>query len=226
MPRPAKAFFEKQFPFKVILMLSIALTDLPAHLQKASFAKSLAKGEILLQQGETATFIYLVMQGQMRLVSFVNQQMVTHYFVSAGELLGESALYIPNYACTAIAEITSEVLAIPVAELTAALKTNPALSERYLAHLTQRFYTVKSLLELRSIHSARDRLLRYLMPRLTAGQDTVTLDKPLRAIASELALTPEALSRLLTRLETEGLISRQRRKITFSQEWLEEFAEY
>lgn len=180
----------------------------------------------MLQQGDSAQFIYLVTSGQLRLVSFVNQQMVTHYFVNAGELLGESALYIPNYACTAIAEPPSEVFAIPVAAFSVALKENPTLSERYLAHLTQRFYAVKSLLELRSIHSSRDRLLRYLMPQLTAGQDTVTLDKPLRAIASELGLTPEALSRLLSRLETEGLISRKRRSITFSQEWLEEFADY
>ncbi|MGJ3250784.1 MAG: Crp/Fnr family transcriptional regulator [Elainellaceae cyanobacterium] len=207
-------------------MLPLMFTDLPAEIRHNSSPKFLGKGEILLQQGDSARFIYLVTSGQMRLVSFVNQQMVTHYFVDAGELLGESALYIPNYACTAIAETPSEVRAIPVNEFAAALKTSPDLSERYLAHLTQRFYTVKSLLELRSLHSSRDRLLRYLMPRLAAGQNTVTLDKPLRAIASELALTPEALSRLLSRLEAEGLISRKRRSITLSQEWLEEFADY
>lgn len=133
---------------------------------------------------------------------------------------------IPHYACSAIAKIPSEVIAISVNDFSAALSAHPEFSERYLAHLTRRFYAVKSLLELRSIHSSRDRLLRYLMPRLAAGEDTVTLDKPLRAIASELALTPEALSRLLSRLETEGLISRKRRSITFSQEWLEEFADY
>jgi len=207
-------------------MLPIAFTDLPVEMRQNLSPRFLSKGEILLQQGDSAQFIYLVTSGQLRLVSFVNQQMVTHYFVNAGELLGESALYIPNYACTAIAEPPSEVFAIPVAAFSVALKENPTLSERYLAHLTQRFYAVKSLLELRSIHSSRDRLLRYLMPQLTAGQDTVTLDKPLRAIASELGLTPEALSRLLSRLETEGLISRKRRSITFSQEWLEEFADY
>lgn len=207
-------------------MLSIAFTDLPTNLQQISSPKFLTKGEILLQQGDVARSIYLVISGQMRLVSFVNQQMVTHYFVNAGEMLGESALYVPNYACTAIAETHSEIILIPVEDFADALKTNPDLAERYLAHLTQRFYAVKSLLELRSIHSSRDRLMRYLIPRLAPGQYTITLDKPLQAVASELALTPEALSRLLSRLEAEGAIARQRRVITFSPEWLEDVAEY
>lgn len=207
-------------------MLSMTLNDLPTAIQQNLSRKLLAKGEILLQQGDAAKFIYLVTSGQMRLVSFVKHQMITHYFVNAGELLAESALYIPTYGCTAIAESPSEVMAISVDDFAAALKTNTELSERYLSHLTRRFYDVKTLLELRSIHSSRDRLLRYLMPRLGPGQYTVTLDKPLKAIASELALTPEALSRLLSRLETEGAISRQRRKITFSPEWLEDVAEY
>ncbi len=207
-------------------MSPLQLDDLPAKLHQNSFTKFLSKGEILLQQGDKARFIYLVQSGQMRLVSFVHQQMVTHYFVEAGQLLGESALYIPNYACTAIAETASEVIAIPADDFAAALKTDPELSECYLAHLTRRFYAVKSLLELRSIYSSRDRLLRYLTPRLTPGQFTVTLDKPLQAVASELGLTPEALSRVLARLETEGVITRQRRAITFSPEWLEDIAEY
>ncbi|MEL6553852.1 MAG: Crp/Fnr family transcriptional regulator [Cyanobacteria bacterium J06621_11] len=207
-------------------MSSIKFTDLPAEIRQARSPKTLAKGEILLQQGRAAKFIYFVIHGQMRLVSFVEQQMVTHYFVDANELLGESALYIPTYGCTAIAEKPSQVVAVPVDEFAAALKKQPHLSERYLAHLTHRFANVKSLLELRSINSSRVRLLRYLMPRLAPGQYTLTLDKPLRAVASELSLSPEALSRTLSRLESEGAITRRRRMITFSSEWLEDVAEY
>ncbi len=206
-------------------MSSFVLTDLPAEIQQSTARKLLKKGEILLQQGDASQHLYLVMRGQMRLVSFASHQMVTHYFVDAGELLGESALYMPTYRCTAIAETASEIAAIPVDDFAAALKTNPELSERYLALLTKRFSAVKSLLELRSIHSSRDRLLQYLVPRLAPSEYTVTLDKPLRAVASELALTPESLSRLLARLEREGAITRQRRMITFSPEWLEEVAE-
>ena len=207
-------------------MNPLTLDHLPNSLQARLTRCPLSAGEILLQQGEAAHYLYWVASGRIRLVSFVNQQMVTHYFVEAGELFGESALYVPNYGCTAIAETTSEVIAIPVGDFAAALKQDQALSETYLAQLTQRFYAVKSLLELRSINSARDRLLHYLINLRLPRQDTVVLNKPLRAIASELALTPEALSRLLSRLQAEGVITRKKRSITFSQEWLEDIADY
>lgn len=205
--------------------LPIILSDFPLDLQQQMFRQDLVSGEILLQQGEDAKSLYWLVSGQMRLVSFINDRMVTHYFVEAGELLAESALSIPAYGCTAIAEIPSELMVIPVDAFAKALKDSPMLSERYLTHLTHRFYSVKALLELRSIHSARDRILHYLVNQLMPDQHTLTLDKPLRAIASELAITPEALSRILSRLQFEGIMTRKRRHITFSQTWLEDMAD-
>ena len=58
-------------------MSPIVSTDLPPDLQRNLISRTLFRGEILFQQGEKATFLYLVVTGQMRLVSFVNQQMVT-----------------------------------------------------------------------------------------------------------------------------------------------------
>ncbi|MEB3358026.1 MAG: Crp/Fnr family transcriptional regulator [Synechococcales bacterium] len=205
-------------------MQLLSPNDLPSDLRQRVSHQVLNAGQILVQQGEAAHHLYWVASGQLRLVSFVNQQMITHYFVEAGELFGESTLHFPTYGCTAIAEVPSEVIAIPKQAFINALRQSPALSERYLESLTRRFHAVKSLLELRSIRSARDRLLQYLLQRLPSGETTVILEKPLRAIASELALTPEALSRLLSRLQAEGIISRKKRSISFSQDWLEDVA--
>lgn len=207
-------------------MTSLALSNLPDGLQAKLTRRILTAREFLLQQGDLAKHLYWVKSGRMRLVSFVNHQMVTHYFVEAGELFGESALYVPTYGCSAIAETRSEVIAIPVEDFAIALKEHSSLAETYLATLTHRFYAVKALLELRSISSARDRLLHYLISRRKPDQDTVVLDKSLRDIASELALTPEALSRLLSRLQSEGVINRKKRSITFSEEWLEDVSNY
>lgn len=206
-------------------MPTLMLADLPTSLQQRAHLRQLASSQILIQQGEPAENLFWVMTGHLRLVSFVNQQMVTHYFVNPGDLFAETALYFDTYGCTVIAEVPSEVLVIPKEAFATALQQSPEFSERYLASLTQRFQSTKMLLELRGITSARDRLLHYLQQQLSPGELTVILKKPLKAVASELALTPEGLSRLLARLQAEGVITRKRRSITFSQEWLEDIAE-
>lgn len=198
--------------------------DLPPELQRSTTRHHLSPGQILLQQGEPAADLYWVVVGQLRLVSFFKQQMITHYWVEAGELLGESALEFETYGCTAIAEVSSEVIALPKEKFAAALTLSPMFSGRYLTYLTRRFQSVKTLLELRTIHSAKDRLLYYLVQRRSADQQTVMLEKPLKVIASELALAPESLSRLLARLEVEGIITRKKRSISLSKEWLESVA--
>ncbi|MEL6380994.1 MAG: Crp/Fnr family transcriptional regulator [Cyanobacteria bacterium J06626_18] len=206
-------------------MQLLTLADIPPDLQRRTTRHILNSGQILFQQGEAAKHLYWVASGQLRLVSFVKQRMITHYFVEAGDLFAESSLHFDTYGCTVIATTPSEVIAMPKEEFATALQRSPALSERYLASLTHRFHSVKKLLELRSITSARDRLLHYLMQHRSPGQATVTLEKPLNAIASELALTPEGLSRLLARLQSEGIITRKKRSISFAQEWLEDVTE-
>lgn len=194
--------------------------DLPAAVQDQIQRRLLTTKQILMQQGEPADHLFWVVAGRLRLVSFVNHQMITHYFVDAGDFFAETALHFDTYGCTVVAEMPSEVMVIPKEAFATALKQSPTLSEWYLASLTHRFASVKQLLELRSISSARDRLLHYLLTRRVSGNNTVILEKPLQTIASELALTPEGLSRLLSRLQNDGIFSRKKRSITFSEEWL------
>jgi CRP-like cAMP-binding protein len=197
-------------------------TDLPIELQKRSHPYMLASGQILFQQGEPAQYLFWVVTGQIRLASFLKKQMITHYFVEAGDLFEESALHFDTYRCTAIAEVSSKVIAVPRVAFVNALQQSPKLSEHYLKSLTHRFHLIKTLLELRSMNSARDRFLHYMLQYRAPGQTTIAVDRPLKVIASELALTPESLSRVLSRLQADGIISRKKRSITFSKEGLED----
>lgn len=206
-------------------MSPLTLTDLPADVQQRARRHPLTSGQILVQQGDPAQCLFFVLAGQVRLVSFFKQQMITLYFVEAENWFGEGTLHCDTYGCTAIAETPAEVIAIPKTEFAQALQQSAELSQRYLASFTQQFRSVKTFLELRSIRSGRYRLLHYLMQRRLPETNTVPLDKPLKAVASELAMTPEGLSRLLSRLEAEGIMSRKKQSITVFQDWSEEIAE-
>lgn len=101
--------------------------------------------------------------------------------------------------------------------------TNSILSRRcslaasYIAELSQQLHRTRTLLDLQRIHSARDRVLYYphlnaqLQPRILA------LDRPLKEIAAELNLSPEAFSRTLSQLQQEGVITRTKRTIILNE---------
>lgn len=136
------------------------------------------------------------------------------------ELFGETVLFEPTYGCTAIATQSSTVIPMDKHEFLAALSKSQDLNDQYLAHLTKRFSDVKKLLTLRSIRSARDRLLHALSGQLVAGENTVSLLISLKELALELGISPEALSRAFAQIESEGIIQRKKGRIIFADAWL------
>ncbi len=195
--------------------------QLPTELRQVATVSDLEMGQIVFQQGDPAESLYWVRSGRLRLVSFTWAQVITHYMVEAGESFGETALYFDTYSCTAIADRPTQVSAIPKQAFREALRYSPQLSEWYLAQLTQRFHQVKGLLELRSIRSARERVLHYLIQHTGSEQPALILDRPLKAWAGELGITPEGLSRTLAQLETAGVITRRKRSISLHHDRLE-----
>ncbi|MEM8805582.1 MAG: Crp/Fnr family transcriptional regulator [Cyanobacteria bacterium P01_G01_bin.38] len=194
--------------------MMIMIQELPPELQQLITTQELAAGQILFQQGDPAESIFWVELGHLKLVSFADEQMITHYTVGAGESFAETALNIDIYSCTAIADQFSRVLAIPKRDFLEALQRSPHLCARYVRHLTQRFESVKQLLELRSIRSARERVLHYLRQQCQPGEFTVPLSSSLKGLAADLGLSPESLSRTFSRLETEQVLSRKKGSIT------------
>ena len=99
-----------------------------------------------------------------------------------------------------------------------AIAENSELANIYMNQLTYRYHTVKILLELRSIRSARERLLQYLIRGAQPNNRTIVLQHSLKDLAMELGLSAEALYRTLSILQTEGLISRKQRSITLNED--------
>lgn len=189
--------------------------QLPAVLQTVVTQKTLIAGQSLFDKGEPAQAIFAIQSGRIRLLHYTESgQIVNHYQVNPGELCAELVLFIDTYACTAIVEEPTQVLVFPKQALLSALQQNSELATAFMAQMAYRLHFTKTLLEVRGIRSARERVLHYLRFVIPNNQSSVLLEQPLKSIAYDLGISPEVLSRTLSQLETEGVILREKRRIT------------
>jgi len=72
---------------------------------------------------------------------------------------------------------------------------------------------LRTRMELRNIHSARDRVRHYLALHVGADGATVAVNGTLKELAAELGLTHESLYRTLARMAAKGEIKRLDGKI-------------
>jgi CRP/FNR family transcriptional regulator, dissimilatory nitrate respiration regulator len=189
--------------------------QLPESLQSVVKHQVLQAGEHLFHLGEVSTAMYAIKTGRIRLLHYTERgQIVNHYQVTVGQVLAEVVLFIDDYACTAITEEPTEVLVFPKQSFLAALQQHPDFARAFMSQLAHRLHLTKVMLELRGIHPARERVLHYLRFIMPANQNSIVLEQPLKSIAYDLGITPEALSRSFTQLEAQGIIQRNKRLLT------------
>ena len=92
----------------------------------------------------------------------------------------------------------------------AELERDPEVAKSFAAMLARQVMTLRTRLERRNIHSARDRIRHFLTVNVGANGQTVTLPGTLKELAADLGLTHEALYRTLARMEADGEITRAR----------------
>lgn len=184
------------------------LGQLIAELPAAAPARDLAPGQALFRQGDPASAIFAVTQGRLRLVRHtVEDRKVVLHTARPGELLAEAALFSARYHCDAVADVASRVRVLAKPELLAAFRANSEAALRFMGVLAREIMTLRTRLELRSIRSARERLLAHLV--IAGGQSRLArLDGSLMDLAAELGMTHETLYRTLADLEAEGILER------------------
>jgi CRP/FNR family transcriptional regulator, dissimilatory nitrate respiration regulator len=188
---------------------------LPATFEAGALVHTLAAGDKLFQTGDRAVAIYQVERGRLRLIRrTVDDHLVVLHTACAGEFLAEASLFSETYHCDGVAVVPSRVRAYPKAALLAAFCKDRGLAEAFMARLAHQVQDLRARLELRNIHSARERVQQYLRLRAEADRRSVAIEGPYQDIAAEIGLTREALYRTLARLEAEGVIERDRSGIT------------
>jgi CRP/FNR family transcriptional regulator, dissimilatory nitrate respiration regulator len=182
---------------------------LSAAIRAGAIDRRLRRGEALFHAGDPAVGLFEVLKGKVRLVRVdPSGREAVLQVAGAGETLAEASLFSETYHCDAIATAAAVVRLYPKAVLFAELARDPKLAQAFTAMLARQVMSLRTRLERRNIHSARDRIRHFLAVNVGADGRSVTLAGNLKELAAELGLTHEALYRTLARMEEDGEIKR------------------
>jgi CRP-like cAMP-binding protein len=180
--------------------------------------RRLQSGETLFRQGEPSTGFHAVIHGRIALVAAAPQgRERVSAIIEAGRSFGEAIMFLEKpYIVTARALSDSLVLHVSKEAVFAELQRNPGFGRRIIATLSAKLHASVRELDMYALGSGGRRFAAWLLrqvPRAKAGATEVTLPAAKRAIASQLNLSAEHLSRILRELTTEGLIQVRGRKV-------------
>ena len=178
-------------------MIAIMSATLPGHLRcLGGSPRRFVPHQHLFHRHDPVEVMHLVEDGEVHLrrhqpdgAALVVQR------ACRDDVLAEASLFSTVYHCDAIAVVPTLTLAIAKPQLRSAMAHDPDLAEAWTAHLAhavQRIRIAAEILALRTVAERLDAWLAFGDGRLPAKGDWKTL-------ATELAVTPEALYRELAR---------------------------
>jgi len=182
---------------------------LPPAIFASAVERKLSAGESLFRAGGKSVGFYEVVGGTVRMLRTDRSgREAVLQTASAGETLAEASLFSPAYHCDGVASTEAVVRFYNKAAVLSELQRNPDFARAFAAMLARQVMGLRTRLERRNIHSARDRIRHFLTVNAEADGRTVKLAGTLKALAADLGLTHEALYRTLARMQADGEIVR------------------
>ena len=174
--------------------------------------EALGQNEVLFWEGDPADHVFEVVSGCLRLYRLMRdgRRAITG-FMFPGEILGVS--FKDAYLFTAEAVTPVKLRRYPRAQLQASLSRMPGLSREMLAMACDELSAAQDQMLLLGRKNAHERIASFLLTvarRISPdGAPSRDLELPMARLdmADFLGLTIETVSRVLTRLKTDGLIA-------------------
>ncbi|MDR3567399.1 MAG: Crp/Fnr family transcriptional regulator [Syntrophobacteraceae bacterium] len=187
------------------------------ELAKICLEQSYEKGREIFSEGDSAEGFYLVTSGKIKVykLSFEGKEQILHIF-DAGEIAGEVPVFTGgSYPASAQAIEPARTLFFPRTSFMELVEREPTIAVSLLALLSHRLRRFTHMIEDLSLKDVPGRLaahLIYLGERYPGGQ-TLELEITKTQLASLLGTIPETLSRILTRMAQQGILTVEGRKI-------------
>jgi CRP-like cAMP-binding protein len=190
-----------------------------SYVTKETQAVSVGRGDILFNRGDTALGLFLLVYGQVKLA--VNSSQGTEKvigIISPRESFGEAIIFLDQafFPIYAQATMDSQLLMVPKHVIFSLLERDITVSRKMLAGLSMRNRQLVQDIESVALLTCTQRLIGYLLQisSSASGTSQVTLPASKSTIASLLNLSPETLSRIMLKLQLQGLIEVHGKEIT------------
>ena len=161
-------------------------------------------GEILFHQGESCAAFYYLVEGTVKLCLRLARGERVIEFVSAGNPLGESALFAgEGYPVTAVAIEDSKTLSFPAFPFLRLAQTYPNLALRVLGRVSRQYHRQLNRQVQMVEQSADQKVASYLLDHCIENSYPYCAELPPRRIdlANLLNITPETLCRVVKRFK-------------------------
>jgi CRP-like cAMP-binding protein len=188
------------------------------------------KGQTVFTEGQEAAGFYVVVSGQIKIfkLSPEGKELILH-FVAPGECFAEVPVFSGGrFPANAEAMEKSRLLFFRRAVFLELIRTDPALAMNMLADLSKRLRKFSQLVEQLSLKEVPSRLAAYIvsLSEEEKGSRNLELSVSKGQLASLLGTIPETMSRILSKMSSQGIIRVQGRKITILEmDKLEDLAE-
>lgn len=165
--------------------------------------------EVVFRAGSAARGWFIVIEGNVRVVTGVGPRQHVIHTEGPGGTLGEVPLFTDStYPATAIASEPTRCALLDRPALEAAMQESPAIGFILARRLALRVAALVSRLNDRSARSVKSRLIGFLLERhALAGKSTISMGMTQRYVAEELGTVREVLVREIQALARAGYIA-------------------
>jgi len=181
--------------------------QLLAHFSREGTGRH-ARNNYIFLQNESASRIYLVLEGSVSLIATTESgREIEVGVVGPGELLGVSAIFLPIYPVSALA--TTEVIAATCGrqKIQTLVANDPTLAMSVMSSLAARLNRLFERLPELCCRTSQERLARFLHSSRGEGGSRIPLPRGSRIqLARHLGMQQETLSRAMRHLEELGMI--------------------
>lgn len=186
-----------------------------AEIGKKMIEKKFVRGAVIHLEGDPAEFVWFVKEGHVKaMVNTPNGRSLTLCMVGAKGMFGSCCCFSQSeaeYPCQAVAETDTIVYAFPMADFLDLLNRFPELSRAVVETVSKRLRHSKGT-QVFEQESVEKRILHALINMVEEFGKIIPLTR--REIAEMAGTTVETCIRTFSNLESEGLVSTERGKIT------------